>query len=124
MLSVCALAWILILSLALRCMLGAGVSAGWLIVGIMFSAVALGVVILIKEFTEAITLSEHFDLNRGRAHAETPAGSTGWNSPDRAIAALRRSELGLGPGLAHANRRRQAKTSQSEPPVRGMTGHR
>ncbi len=111
-LAACALAWILILSLALRYLLGAGASGGWLIVGLMLSAAGAGIVLLIKEFTDAIPLPEHFDLKEARgqfwdlAGKMAPAPIPIRNIPDGSYAEIRRRNLGLAPQLNSQNRRR------------------
>ncbi len=106
-------AWILILSLALAVVFDAGVSGGWILVGVMFSIAGMGVLLLTKELTEAIHLPDHFDSNgapirrnasigpfSGKMQREIPD----WLDPSSFES--RRSSLGLSPRIGFSNRRR------------------
>ncbi len=107
------LIWVAILTYILRHFFGAGVDSGWLIAGVMLTFVALGGLVIVREFKEAIPVpSQHVDkfpvprrdrlaaVKRKRTVRITVAKSLA--DEDR-----RRSRLGLSLVQPLANRRRQ-----------------
>lgn len=115
-LSIAGLAWIVNLSLALRQFFDADLSGGWLIAGTMLSAVAIGILVMIKQFTEAIVEPYCFDRFQRVAHSGRNASQPrpdsrhdGRNLFDQSFALPRRNALGLGPQQSLANRRRSSR---------------
>lgn len=108
----------LILSLALRVFFDATLTEGWLIVGAIFSVVALGLALLIKEFNEAFLMPvckmAFVPDSRGFPVAMVDeAAFASWEEQIRDAA--RRSELGLNKAMLSANRARFNTKKHMEP---------
>jgi hypothetical protein len=115
MVSLAVLIWIILLAGGLRCFLGAELSTGWLVIGLMATAAGLGFLLLVKEFMDALTEPGPLGHSRPRAagfwktsgtHAKS--GLAGVRRLIDPMGAQRcRSALGLPPREVHCNRRRQ-----------------
>lgn len=55
------LAWVGILSLAFMAFTGSGISAGWIFAGALFAALAVWVVLMLRELQHAPRVAESFD---------------------------------------------------------------
>jgi hypothetical protein len=119
--AVAVVGWVLVLSLTLRLFFGASITGGWLIVGGLFSWVAIGMAVLVKEFNEAILVPVCkcvFARNeRGFPVPVGPdeTGAANWIEQYHDLS--RRSELGLnGPGHSR-NRPRSIRNTRSGEPI-------
>ena len=107
--SMAILMWIFLLFVGLRYVLGTEVSSAWLIIGVMTTLAGLGLLLLIKEFLDAVVLPEPGD---GRSHCEKavsrPKSSAAFfrDRVDPSGMAHQRSALGLPPRQLKHNRRR------------------
>lgn len=121
MLAAAIVCWVFALSLALRVLLGASMTGGWVIVGSIFSIVAFGIAILAKEFNEAILIpvcTRAFTVNR-RGFPVPEGFEDTWHSglAEQHFDLSRRSELGLhGPALS-ANRPRSIHPVECGEPI-------
>lgn len=89
LLAAACLAWIGILSLAFMAFLGTGVSAGWIFAGALLLALAVWVVVMFREFKQAIRMRESFSPDdedlfpNGRTTSTHPRfGITGLLAPN------------------------------------------
>jgi hypothetical protein len=124
------LVWILLLALDLKVMLGAGLTGGWILAGVMFTFSALFIIWMVSEVVSAVhtRLVTHESMRgvrsapRIRVQAEAMTGWLAgkdrfdWTSVER-----QRSMLGLQPCHARPNRMRKRAEEACKPafPVLG-----
>lgn len=109
------LVWIVLLSLNLRAMLGAGMSSGWIIAGIMFTFSAIFIIWMVSEIVSAVhtQVVTHESLRGVKHHTpqrqcpqELAAALAGKDRFDLASLRQQRQLLGLATGPASTNRLR------------------
>ncbi len=103
--------------LVLRYLFGAELSGGWLIVGMILTVAALGLVVMIKEFKDAILVSGVTEMHHPERRSPHPATTVNRDERghlDQFYAEPRRSALGLNCKHAHMNRRRPPGNSLRE----------
>ena len=103
------LAWIVILTVALRFLFGADISGGWLIVAGVVTVALGGILLIVKEVNEAILIPACSAFQRWE-YVPRELRRENIGSPVLAPWALeRRAILGLAVGSAFPNRRRAKK---------------
>jgi hypothetical protein len=130
--SVAILAWIVIISFGLKFLFGAGPTGGWLIVGIMFTIVLAGMMMLAREFKESFlvpaqTDSDISDRPRAASKRRLPARSSCREEsfphfPDGPFFETRRAALGLGIRHAHSNFRRSRHQKPASRDTAALSG--
>ena len=107
--------WIVWLSYALKFLFGAGMSGGWLAVGILVSLMALGLILMLKDLLSAVEEIRPQEWQSTRPRAKTARGGNpkartkvlAHEAPDRrADKQEYHTALGLAPTHSAANRRR------------------
>lgn len=112
------LVWIVLLSLNLRAMLGAGMSGGWVIAGIMFTFSGIFILWMLSEIVSAVhtQVVAHESL-RGVKHEprqrqcpqELAASLSGKDRFDITFSNRQRETLGLNPHHTRPNRMRKGR---------------
>lgn len=112
------LVWIVLLSLNLRAMLGAGMSGGWVIAGIMFTFSGIFILWMLSEIVSAVhtQVVAHESLRGVKHHPhqrqcpqELAAALSGKDRFDITFIRHQREALGLNPRHARPNRPRKGK---------------
>jgi hypothetical protein len=112
--SAAALVWIILLVVWLRWLLGTEVSPGWLAVGLTVTLLGLGILVVVKEFMDAIQIPEHpvqrHSGSRGFVLAKNSTARTNFTTRRLSVDPIgfqsQRITLGLPPRYLLANRRR------------------
>ena len=113
------LAWIVVLSLGRRFLLGASLTGGWLIIGMIFTLAAVGIVIMVKELKDAVALFDPFSTGERTARraaepTKVPRPVPAADPRDARGLLHQRTDLGLGNRQPANNRRRQARKETVE----------
>lgn len=128
LLSASVLTWVLVLSLTLKLLFGAGMSGGWVIVGTMFTLVVGGAILMVKEIQSAFSGTMHVPrpvrphksptmMVRLQRPGAPPSAKTHRPAYKRVRHPRppRREALGLSADFHFANRRRWSLVPRSGP---------
>ncbi len=112
LLSMAVLIWIILLAGGLQFFLRAELTGGWLVIALMVTAAAIGLVLIVKDTVDTILAP---GLLLRTSTCAQPVAADHRNLIDPLAAQRHRSALGLPPHCVHGNRRRSQTSLRGLP---------